>query len=1081
MAWPPLTILLVDDTPEDRELYRRYLLQDPEYSYTFVEAGLGQQGLDLYRQCQPDVVLLDYRLPDLDGLEFLAQLQPSATPWACLPVIVVTGQGNERIAVECMQSGAQDYLIKEQLNPERLHLAVRHTLEAVQLRTELQKRVEREQLITQITQKIHRSMDLDEILQASVQGLRQLLHTDRVIIFQVATDGSGSVVGESVGEEWQSILAANIIDPCFAASYLERYRQGLVTSNTDIHKGTLDPCHVNLLAQFQVRANLVMPVMSGSGLWGLIIAHHCASPRQWEPLEVELLQALADQIGIALQQAELYQQVQQELVERRQTQRKLNQVLDSAIAFISSFRFWKNRDWAYEYYSKGCEALWGYTPEELMADKNLWLSRLFPEDRERILEPLFTAFFTESKIEVEYRFYHKDGSLRWVSSSYASCQVELDCWIVTAVNQDITDRKQAEMALRDSEERFRTLSATAPIGICQTSGDGDCLYTNTYWQEMSGLSFAESLGSGWLQAIHPADRDALFHAWDAYVRGECDRLPDFRLLTPKGDIRWVSARVAAIKSASGEVLGYVGTDEDITERKLAEEKIREQAALLDIVPDAIYVCDLSKRIIYWNQGAERLYGWTAAEAIGQPAHELLRSSQLSAEAIMPRLLEGGEFQDEVCKLSKTGQEVIVAARWALVRNEAGQPKAILAVNTDITEKKKLEAQFLRAQRLESIGTLAGGLAHDLNNMLTPILISAQLLQKQFPDEKKQELLKILESNARRGADLIRQILTFARGSDTTLLLLQLQELLKDVVQICQHTLPKSITISLEVAADLAMVFADPTQLHQVLMNLCVNARDAMPEGGQLRLQAENFYADETYRQMNPEAQVGAYAVITVADTGMGMTSEVLDRIFDPFFSTKGVGQGTGLGMSVVQGIIRSHGGFIAVKSYLGQGTQFQVYLPAIKATEVTAVSEPELRLGQGELILVVDDEANLLTTTKTVLEEYNYRVITARDGIEALSLYVQHRDDISAVLIDMMMPEMDGPTAIQILKTINPEVNVIACSGLPLAQFPILDRTNIRARLPKPYTAQELLTTLHEVLHHPSPIGSRSLEDSSPQ
>jgi CheY-like chemotaxis protein len=315
MNQPQRTVLIVDDSKEDRELYRRYLLSEEDYSYTILEAQLGEQGLELWQEHQPDVILLDYLLPDIDGLEFLARLQ---TQQSFIPVIVVTGQGNEAIAVQLIKAGAQDYLIKGQISLESLLLAVNGTIEAVQLRSQLQQRIEKERLISQISQQIHQSLDLNEILQTTVNEVRQFLQTDRVIVFRLLADGNGTVIAEAVKAEWQPLLYSNIYDPCLAEntlrrdseivtydtdfneSYVERYRQGLVTAKSDIYDGSIDLCHVELLAQFQVRANLVVPILHEDQLWGLLIAHHCNASHQWQPLEIDLLRELSIHVAIAL-------------------------------------------------------------------------------------------------------------------------------------------------------------------------------------------------------------------------------------------------------------------------------------------------------------------------------------------------------------------------------------------------------------------------------------------------------------------------------------------------------------------------------------------------------------------------------------------------------------------------------------------------------------------------------------------------------------------------------------------------------------------------------------------------------------
>jgi len=396
------------------------------------------------------------------------------------------------------------------------------------------------------------------------------------------------------------------------------------------------------------------------------------------------------------------------------------------------------------------------------------------------------------------------------------------------------------------------------------------------------------------------------------------------------------------------------------DRQRAEQKIREQAALLDITTDAILVKDLNHQIMYWNKGAERLFGWQADDVIGKDANQLLyqKPSPQLREALN-EVIAKGEWLGELQKVTKFAQEVTVESRWTLVRDEAGRPKSILTVDTDITEKKLLEAQFFRAQRLESIGTLASGIAHDLNNILTPILAAAQLLPLKLKnlDDRSQLLLQLLEVNARRGADLVKQVLSFTRGVEGKRVILQMRHLIGEIERILRETLPKSIEVDVKASHDLWTVFGDSTQLHQVLMNLCVNARDAMPLGGTLTIAASNQWIDETDVRTNLEAKVGPYCVLSVADTGTGIATEILDRIFEPFFTTKELGSGTGLGLSTIVGIIKSHGGFITVSSQLSKGTEFKVFLPAVMIREAAPIENPELHRGDGNLILVVDDEA----------------------------------------------------------------------------------------------------------------------------
>ncbi len=503
------------------------------------------------------------------------------------------------------------------------------------------------------------------------------------------------------------------------------------------------------------------------------------------------------------------------------------------------------------------------------------------------------------------------------------------------------------------------------------------------------------------------------------------------------------------------------------QRKKNLEKIGDQARLLDEAHDAIVVTDLLHQITYWNRGAEKLYGWSPEDAQGKKMEELLYAvdGEQFKEATI-QVTRHGVWNSEVKQRRQDGQEVMVQTRWTLVRSSEGEPQAILSINTDVTERKKLESHFLRAQRMESIGTLAAGVAHDLNNVLTPILLAVETLLEKPDHERLQQLLVMIDSNARRGADMANQVLTFARGVEGDRVPLEARHLIKEMEKIARETFPRTIQLQSRIGPELYMIAGNTTQLHQVLLNLCVNARDAMPSGGVLKLTAENVDLDQEFARMHPEAQPGQYLCMTVSDTGTGIAPDVQGRIFEPFFTSKGIGKGTGLGLSTVAGIVRSHKGFINLYSELGKGSQFKVFLPAI----VSHVEQPErkerkLPRGNSELILLVDDEASIREVAKTTLEAYGYRVITAADGTEALSVYAKQGDEIDLVLTDMMMPYLDGLGTIKALERMNPRVRVIAASGLHSQQrLSKSDSPTIQGFIPKPFTAERLLVALNEVL-----------------
>ena len=521
--------------------------------------------------------------------------------------------------------------------------------------------------------------------------------------------------------------------------------------------------------------------------------------------------------------------------------------------------------------------------------------------------------------------------------------------------------------------------------------------------------------------------------------------------------------------AEGRISGHFGIQRDVTERKRVEEKNREQAALLDIATDAIIVRDLEDQVLFWNKGAERVYGWTKDDILGRKAVErIYRQHSTLYEEARALLLQKGEWRGEMPQVTKDGKEIIVESHATLMRDRDGKPQSILFVNTDITERKQLERQFLRTQRMESIGTLAGGIAHDLNNVLGPILTAVQIFKKKLPDEQSQKLIGLLESTVQRGADLVKQVLAFSRGVEGARTLLSVPQLVSEIEKIIKDTFPRSIQIHAKIPKDAWLITGDATQLYQVLMNLCVNARDAMPNGGRLQIEVENVTVDEHYARMHVDASPGPYVAINVIDNGEGIPPHIIDKIFEPFFTTKETGKGTGLGLSTVMGIVKSHGGFVNVYSEESKGAKFRIYLPATKAAETQQANAelPDLPMGHGELVLLVDDELAIREITGATLETYGYRVITANDGAEAIALYAQHRNEIAVVVTDMMMPFMDGQATIRALQKLNPEVKVIAVSGLMQnhKSEELITNGGKIIFLHKPYTTEKLLKSLREML-----------------
>jgi len=523
---------------------------------------------------------------------------------------------------------------------------------------------------------------------------------------------------------------------------------------------------------------------------------------------------------------------------------------------------------------------------------------------------------------------------------------------------------------------------------------------------------------------------------------------------------------------NGQAEGRVWSFRDISERKQAEEQIAQQAALLDEARDAIIVRDLQGKILFWNKGAERIYGWTRQEVVGRNVIEVLHTTEKTLEELNELTISQGEWHGELQHLTRDQRKLTFEVRCSLIRDHEGRPRSILSINTDITERKNIEAQFMRAQRMESVGTLAGGIAHDLNNILAPIMMSIEVLKQRTTDPQSKTILETIGENSKRGADIVRQLLSFARGVEGERIEVDPHDLIKNTETIIKDTFPKSIQLEISLPEKGWKLSGDATLLHQVLLNLCLNARDAMPDGGKLVLTVENAVLDCQFAERQLEAKAGRYVIISVGDSGTGIPCALVDKIFEPFFTTKEVGKGTGLGLSMVLAIVKSHGGFVNVESKPDQGTTFRVYLPALETSSGTrkdAAALPSLPRGNGETVLVVDDEPSVLIVTSQTLAAFGYRVLTAPNGAEAVTIYTQHQDEIAVVLTDMAMPVMDGPATIRALKQINPALKVIVASGsASIGTVRSQPDVGIKHFLAKPYTAGTLLKTLRTILDEAS-------------
>lgn len=625
----------------------------------------------------------------------------------------------------------------------------------------------------------------------------------------------------------------------------------------------------------------------------------------------------------------------------------------------------------------------------------------------------------------------------------------------------------SEATLRAREQELRALTESMPQLVWIADSNGRQTFFNRRWIEYTGLSLDETVRDGWMAAFHPEDAPQVVERWqDAVGHGQVFEM-EFRLRRADGTYHWMLGRAVPVQEESGGVAEWFGTCTDIDQQLAAQHRASEQAELLNLTDDAIIVREFDDTIRFWNRGAEELYGWAADEVIGKKIVDDVYEDEAAFQSAMLALEQQGHWSGELQQRRRNGETVVVNSRWKLVPTSRSGAKSILIVETDITERRNFEQQLLRTQRLESIGTLASGVAHDLNNVLSPVLMAAPLLRGEISAEKRDKLVTLIEQSAERGAGIVQQVLTFARGADGERVLVQPANLVTELAKMAEETFPKSISIHTSYPEHLWLIEADPTQLQQVLLNLCVNARDAMSDGGSLSLSAENFDVDEAYATMTPGARPGPHVAIEVSDTGPGIPQHVLDKIYDPFFTTKPLGKGTGLGLSTALGIVRSHGGVLRAVPR-SHGTTFQILLPAVRGAaprnQGSALADPPA--GNGETILVVDDEVTVREATEAVLLKSGYKVLLAIDAPAALTVFAEHSAVIDLVLTDLTMPIMNGVALARTIRKMKSEARIIIATGHE-NDFSAgeLAAAGIDMALAKPYSRSALLRTLHQVLH----------------
>lgn len=1061
----PLRVLLIEDE-ENHAAAILAELKRGDYALTTERVWTEEAVQTALKQSGWTIILCDFVLPTFSGMDMLAMVQQSGSG---IPFIFVSGQMDEDAAVAALRGGAADYVRKSNLVRLRptIERALRESEERRMqelLRQETAARARQQAELAEFGQWALAGMPLDNLLAGTAERVVKALEVEFCEVLELT--GANEALLLRAGMGWQpgcvgSIRLAASSDSQAGATW--RSSGPIIVENWATETRFARSA---LLREHNVSSGLTVQIRLRNRVFGVLGAHS-ARGRVFTSADAHFLQAIANVLATAVER----KLAEDALRERDERFRLLvDEVKGYAIITLDP-------EACVLTWNHGAENLFGHSAAEMIGQH---VARMYPPGDVELGKPELDLRLAEEmgQFEDEDWRLQKGGAQFWANVVITALRRDdgrLRGYGV--VTRDMSERRQAHEALRLNEEKFRSLVNHIPDAVWTVNATGEALYMSGNAERIYGFTVEELKSQGTtlgLARVHPDDHPRLREAWLALFERQQRLEVECRYERKDGRQVWLLLRASAIYEKDGQLVAD-GITSDITERKRAEgalreseKQIRSQARLLDLAGDAIIVRNLNHEVLYWNHGAERIYGWKATEVRGRRVTELVMKDPKPFETAQAKLLEKGEWSGELRQCARDGREVIVNSRWTLVRDDDGQATSVLVLNTDITEKKRMENQFLRSQRMESIGTLAGGVAHDLNNILSPIMMSAPLLRMdELPTEDFERLLDTIEINAQRGSDIVKQLLAFGRGIEGERAVVHPRHIIKEMVKIARETFPKNISISAEVPENLWPIMGDPTHTHQILLNLCINARDALPQGGALKIIAENVQLDEHYALQDTEGKKGPFVSIRVIDTGTGIPKDILEKIFDPFFTTKEIGKGTGLGLATVMGIVRSYDGMVHVYSEVGKGSVFNVLLPAApNAAPIgdESVREP-LPKGNGELILVVDDEPGILGATGKLLERHNYQVLSAVDGAEALTLFSQHRTGIHLIMTDVMMPVMDGLALARVVRKMDPDMKIVASSGLAQdAKFDELRALGVNAFLTKPYTAEKLLHTLRDVL-----------------
>jgi PAS domain S-box-containing protein len=1065
-----IVLLTIDDDAALRRSVRGYF---EDFDFEVLEAGDGNTGLAILRNERPDVVLVDLRMPGLSGLEVIQAIAEEAPQ---IPVVVLSGTGVIGDAIDAIRKGAWDFVTKPIADMAQLQHVVSIVLERARLRIESSRY--QEHLEDEVARRTRELAEINNRLKAIVQSTRSVAACSGIqeVSSRLLEEFASNMAAEGgsiyLVEDGKLVLKYSLDEghtteeiplPPPENSPIQKAlgtRQAIVIRDLN-YEGDIRPSG---WAGYRDPSLLIFPLLDDRNEpIGVITLHNKTNPPFTEQ-DRELGIILSSYSCEAIRASRAIEAL-------RNSEERLRLAWETTPDALSITGL---EDGTYVDVNEGYTFLTGYARDEVVRktalDLAFWAD---PRDRQFIVAHLRKHGHMRN---FETKLRRSDGEIRSILISAGLMMLSGDPHIL-AVTKDIEDLKRTEVALRESEQKYRLLAENVSDVIWTTDVDLRLTYVSPSVERMNGwttcefLSFKPSdyLTPSSLELINNILTDELAAQGSAETDPNRVRTLEVEQYRKDGTTIWTEVSARFLYDETGSTVGIIGATRDIGARKRSELARRRLATAVEQAGEAVVIMDAGGSVQYVNPAFERMTGYSGEEVFGD-RHSVLKD--LAHDPDLYRKLEealslGLTWASRLDKKRKDGSPYYEYVTISPVKDASGNMINIVAIKRDISQEVVLQQQLFQAQKMEAIGTLAGGIAHDFNNLLQAILgYSELLLMKKGhrdPDRKK---LEVIRHAARDGADLVSRILTFSKKAASRARPIDLNEEVRKTYKLMRRTVSRMIDIELALADPVHVIEADPAQVEQILLNLAVNSQHAMPEGGRLVVETSNVTLSDAYAGTHIGAKPGQYVLMAVSDNGSGIKPEFIDRIFEPFFTTKTEGEGTGLGLAMVHGIVSQHGGHIRCYSEPGGGTSFKIYFPVSARERISELEMTQEMPAFGtETILLVDDDDRVREMALETIQLGGYQVLLARSGEQALEIYAGHRERISLVVLDLIMPGIGGKRCLEELLRIDPDAKVLVVSGYtPGGQDGVPERAGAKGFLRKPYDANDILIAIRTVL-----------------